>query len=681
MKAPAALALLALFGFADAPCEEHATRLDTVIVNGADADTGYRASEASTATRVESGVLETPYSVGTVSGEALRDSQVYRLEDTAMFMSGVQQSTGQSGLNTELIIRGFATGGAAYLNGVLDNQRFQVRDLALVERVEILKGHSSVLYGSGAPGGTVNYVSKKPQADSRSRLSFSSGSFGFNRLVADSTGTVDGNTDLLYRVIAVGQLSDTFRKNVPNDRATLAPSLTWQYSDRGSLTNELEYSFEDQPFRFDNVFTQGRVVFDRSYVDPRAKSARHHWRITNALSQQLAEDWSLHLTSQYFHTEREDLLFGFFTLVDENTLSGYYRDIHDHSDQHSLRGEVHGDLSLPIGRHHLILGMERNLIDDRLNSQRRIGGFTLNIFNPVFDHPVPATTRLDRDTESLEYGYYLYDKVDVADLWHFHAGVRYSSFKIEQILNDVGNEATGQDAYTYNAGLSFTPADFFAPYFGYSNSFQPNQGVDRNNALLPPKRGDLYEAGIKSSLFDRRLGLSAAVFRLSQSNLPARDPADPDFQVASGEIVSRGFEMDVAGQVTDNFQVVGNYTLMKAEFTHDPALKGNALHSVPAHSGALWAKYRFDTPLLGGRLETGGGMVFVGSRQGDDANSFTVPGYIRPDIFANYRWQDVGLQLKVENLLDKRYVSTSVFDDTVVQGNRRAVYGIVSVQY
>lgn len=260
----------------------------------------YITQTAQTATRTPTNLMETPYSVGVISPTLLQDSLGNRLEDLASFISGVQQSSADSGFNTDLRIRGFTTAGNAYLDGVLDNQRFYVRDLALVERVEILKGHSSVLYGAGSPGGTVNYISKKPKSTHETHLSYQTGSYDFNRLVADSTGALNQDKTLLYRVIAAGQLANDFREHITNDRVTFAPSLHWQYSRDGELDFGAEYSYQDQPYRFDNVYTQGRVIYDKSYVDPRAHSGRHYWGIKTELNQKLVDNWALHFPITIF---------------------------------------------------------------------------------------------------------------------------------------------------------------------------------------------------------------------------------------------------------------------------------------------------------------------------------------------------------------------------------------------
>jgi len=654
--------------------------LDTLVVTTPRLSDYYNAA-TDTATRTPASTLAVPFSVGVVNQALLQDSMALRLEDTAMFVSGVQQSSADSGFNTDLRIRGFTTIGSAYLDGVQDNQHFQVRDMALVEKIEILKGHSSVLYGSGSPGGTVNYISKKPQEQFKHSLSYETGSYDFNRAVVDSTGPLNQDKTVLYRVIAAGQLADDFRDNITHDRATIASSLTWNYQPGSALDVGFEYGYQNQPYRFDNVYTQNHVVYDRSYVDPRTGSDRKYWRFSAALKQELSDNWSVHFASHYFHVEREDLLFGFYTFKTPTKLSGYYRDIHDHYDQYNLRSEIHGRIDIFGSQHHLVGGVERNAADDRLNSDRRIGGYTLDVYNPVFNYPIPATTRLDKDLTQLEYGFYLNDQIDITRFWHITSGVRFSLFDGDSFQNDIFVPVTDQNAFTYNAGLSFTPVDNVAGYFSYSQSFQPNSGTDRNLKFLPAKQGDMYELGVKSAWFDKRLSTSAAIYQLTQNNLPGRDPLDPDYSVANGAVRGRGFELDVSGQVFERLQIVANYSLMDTEFIRHPVWRGNVFRSTPKHSGTLWGHYQLLIAGLPGQFKIGGGLVFVGRRFGDDANSFEVPGYVRPDLVAHYQLKQFDFRLKVENILDQRYVSSSIFDDTVIQGNRRTALFLVAMKF
>ena len=660
--------------------ETNETTLEAVTVTTASPNTRYDTPESSTASRILVKKSQTPYSVGTINQALLQDSQCKRLEDCAFFISGVQPDSNQSGLDAAVMIRGFSTAGATYLNGMLDNPRFQVHDIAILEQHDILKGSSSVLYGASSPGGIVNYVTKKPQAKSQNTVQFSVGNYDSYRIVADSTGKVADNENLLYRVIGAGQIANTFRPNVPQDKVTFAPSLSWQYAKQGKLDLELEYEYENRPYQFDNVYSQGEVVYDRAYVDPRAKSERHHWRVSSQLSQELVKNWNLILSSQFFHTERHDLLIGDYTFASPTTLSGYYRDIHDHYNQLSLRGEIHGKFDLLGTKHELVLGTERNYTQDYLNSQRKINGFKLDIYQPQFNYPLPTkTTPLNNNVTSVEYGQYLHDHITIADVIHIFSGFRYSEFKAYGIQNNATVQQPLQSAVVYNAGLSFTPSSDFSAYYGYNQSFQPNSGITRFGKPLAAKHGELHEIGIKTAFFDKKMHLSTALYQLKQYNLPRIDPIDRDYQITLGEIISHGLEIEMSGQLTEQWQVLANYSWIDAK----DKVQRTMLRSTPKHSGALWSNYQFPwNPFwANGKLKVGGGLIFVDKRFGDDANSFQVAGYIRPDFFIAYQLPPVDFRLNIENVFDKRYVSTSVADDTVVQGNRRFIQASMAVNF
>jgi iron complex outermembrane receptor protein len=295
----------------------------------------------------------------------------------------------------------------------------------------------------------------------------------------------------------------------------------------------------------------------------------------------------------------------------------------------------------------------------------------------VFNYPIPATTRLDSKMKQTEYGFYVNDQMDITRFWHITGGMRYSLFHANSHKNEVFVPVTDQKAVTFNAGLSFTPVDNIAGYFGYSQSFQPNAGMDKNLKFLPAKQGELLEFGVKSAWLDKRLNVSSAIYQLSQNNLSSRDPVDADYSIANGTVRGRGFELDVNGQVWDSLQIVANYSYMDTRFIQHPVWQGHGFRSSPKQSGTLWGIHSL--PITG--LKIGGGLVFVDRRWGDDANSFTVPGYVRADVVAHYQLAPFDFRFKVENLLDKRYVSSSVYDDTVIQGNRRTVLFLAAVAF
>lgn len=637
----------------------------------------YAVTETRTATRTDTASLNVPFSVGTVNQSLLQDAQLLRLEEIAPFISGVQASSANSGFDSDLRIRGFSTGGNHYLDGLQDNQHFEVRDTALIDKVEVLKGQSSVLYGSGSPAGAVNFISKKPQAEARHSLSYQTGSYELHRGVLDSTGALTADKSLLYRLIAAGQLANDWRANVTHNSVTVAPSLTWHYAPESSLNLAFEYRNQNQPYLFDTVYTQNQVLYDHSYVDPRARSNRQYWRVSGSVSQKLTDNWSLHFASHYFHVERQDLLFGFFTLVSPTRLSGYYRDIHDHYDQYSLRAELRGQFELFGSQHHVVSGVERHYNNDLFHSRESINGYRLDVYNPRFDYPVPSTKRSDKTQKQTEFGFYLNDTLDITRYLHLTGGFRYSFFNGNGSKNDVYAPMTDQNALVFNAGLSVTPVDNAAIYASYSQSFQPNAGMDKNHTFLPAKQGELYEVGIKATGFQKRLLSSVAVYQLKQSNLTSRDANHPDYFVANGAIRARGFEWDGNAQIGDDLQLLANYSYTDTTFLHHASYQGNSFRSTPRHSGTVWGHYQLPIE----NLKIGGGLIMVGSRWGDDANSFKVASYIRADAIAHYHLAPFDFRFKVENLLDKRYVSNSQFADTVVQGNRRTALFLINVAF
>ena len=493
----------------------------------------------------------------------------------------------------------------------------------------------------------------------------------------DSTGAVTADKSLLYRVIAAGQLANDFRANINHDSLSIAPSLTWNYAPESSLNVGFEYQKQKQPYRFDNVFTNNQVVYDRSYADPRNHSDRQYWRFSATVQQKIADNWAWHLANNYFHVERDDLLFGFDTLVTPSTLSGYYRDIHDHYDQYSLRSEIHGQFDVFGSKHQLISGIERNASNDRFRSNEGIGGFTLNIYNPVFNAPIPSSKRSDKGAKQTEYGFYLNDQIDITRFVHLTGGLRYSLFSANGSKNDTFVQGTDQKALVFNTGVSVTPVDNIAGYFGYSQSFQPNTGTDKNLKFLPAKQGELFEFGIKSTWFDKRLSVSSAAYQLTQTNLSNLDPSNQDYFIASGTVRGRGFELDINGKISENLQMVGNYSYMDTKFIQSASYQGNTFRNSPRNSGALWLNYALPIP----HLTLGGGTVFAGRSYGDDANSFVIPSYIRGDLTARYQIAPFDFRFKLENILDKRYVSSSVYNDTVIQGNRRTALFLIAIGF
>ncbi|MBD2677465.1 MULTISPECIES: TonB-dependent siderophore receptor [Nostoc] len=639
---------------------------------------GYRASNATTGSRLDIPLIETPASIGVITEEFIEDKAPRRVEDLAPYISGVTAGdSGQGGLFTDFQIRGFSTGSQVYVNGLRDNFRSLVRDFANIERLEILKGFSSLLYGTGSPGGVVNYITKKPQATPAYKFSADIGNFNFYRSEVDLTGPLTDDKNVLYRLILAFQDSDSFVDNVEDNRIFVAPSLTFSTGEGGTLTIEGEYYRQDKDTNSGAKFLNGEFFYDRSYTDPRNSQIYDHYRIAAYLDQPISKDWSLNLSGQYFNTQRDlNPLFtsGFF---EGDNLNRFYRTLFDDYYQYNLRGEVKGNFNIGASEHKLLVGAEYNKYRSQFTGNLAFFG-NIDLANPTFDVPIPTQlTPSSANFSDSNWGVYIQDFVKLGQ-FRLLAGLRYGGF---EFIN--GGVAQQEDNFiSPSIGLVYRLTDSASIYASFSQSTEPQFGLLSDGGLADPRKATQYEVGAKVNLLDDRLSVTAALFQLEQTNIAQTDPTNPDFNILVGDIRSRGFELDVKGKVTENLSLIAAYTYLDSEITTSvvPGQQGNRPINTPEHSLGLYGKYEFTEGSLRG-LSLGTGLVYVGEREGDNENSFQLPSYVRVDLGAAYKINNLTFRLAVENLLDIRYASGSNNAANITQGSPFAITGSVSVQF
>jgi len=651
-----------------------------VVVTGQQ-DTGYRVPDATTGTRLDIPLLETPASIGVIPRELIEDIAPNRGEDLIPFVPGVTRGTGgdsQGGNVPEFTIRGFDVGRQTYINGLRDSQRFVVRDLANIDRIEILRGLSSLLYGTGQPGGVVNYVTKKPQATPSNIVTFQAGSFNSYRGEVDFTGALNSDQTLLYRLVAAVQEADSFYANVEDNRLLVAPSITWLPGNGSSLTVETEYYQQRQNFNSGIKFFNNEFLYDRSYVDPRDRGQRDNYRISAYFEQPLAENWSLNLNGQYLDTYRDLLILSAFRF-DDDTLQYLYRNpLTDSYTQLNLRGEVRGNFQIGASDHKLLVGVEYSRFrSDFTGNTRNIFFGSIDVFNPTFGEPLPTDLAPSRTLFSnTDYGIYIQDFITLGR-FRILAGLRYGWFESE--FNDTKDPTTTFISPT--VGLVYNLTDSASLYASFSQSIQPQLGTLADGSFVDPITATQYEVGAKVNFLNDRLSVTAALFDLTQTNIAETDPNNPDFSILVGEVRSRGLELQVVGEVTDNFSLIAAYTLLDAQITKNTTgLQGNTFVNSPSNSFGLYAKYDFTQGGLRG-LSLSSGLVYVGDRQGDNYNSFDVPSYVRVDLGASYQLENLTFRLGIENLFDTRYVASTVNAANVSQGSPFAITGSISYQF
>ncbi|MDZ7970652.1 MAG: TonB-dependent siderophore receptor [Nostoc sp. DedSLP03] len=652
-----------------------------LVVTGEQND-GYRAPDATTGTRLDIPLLETPASIGVITRDLIEDIAPKRGEDLIPFVPGVTRGTGggdaQGGNIPEFTIRGFNVARQTYINGLRDNQRFLVRDLANIDRIEILKGLSSLLYGTGTPGGLVNYVTKKPQAIPSNAITFQAGSFNSYRGEVDFTGPLNTDKTLLYRLVAAVQDADSFYANVEDNRILVAPSITWLPANGSSLTVETEYYQQRQNFNSGIKFFNNEFLYDRSYVDPRDRGQRDNYRVSAYFDQPLGKNWSLSLNGQYLDTYRDLFILSAFRF-NGDTLQYLYRNpLTESYTQLNLRSEVRGNFKIGASDHKLLAGVEYSRFHaDLTGNTRNIFFGSIDVFNPTFGEPLPTDLAPGKQLSSnIDYGVYVQDFITLGR-FRILAGLRYGWFDAE--FNNLNTQ--NATFLSPTLGLVYKLTDSASVYASFSQSTEPQSGRLAGGGLIDPKSATQYEVGAKANFFNDRLSVTAALFDLTQTNIAETDFNNPDFSILVGEVRSRGLELQVGGKMTDNLSLIAAYTLLDAQITKNTTgQEGNTLVNSPSNSFGLYAKYDFTKGGLRG-LSLNSGLVYVGERQGDNANSFDVPSYVRVDLAASYKLENLTFRLGVENLFDTRYVASTVNTANVFQGSPLAITGSISYQF
>ncbi len=633
---------------------------------------GYRATRSASATRTDTAIHETPQSISVVPAQVVEDIGATRLEDALDYAGGVERGNnfGGQGL-TEFLVRGFSTQ-EFYRNGFAVNRGYpNMPDASTLERIEVLRGPASMLYGRGDPGGTFNIVSKQPQAERRTVLGSQVNTDGLRRGTLDTTGAVDESAAFTYRLNLVAEGSDSFRDHVESERYNIAPVLRWQLSDDTALILEGDYLHNRHPMdrgltRYPNQagdLSRDRFLGEESAGKLTNKNATTQLR----LEHQLDSQWMLRGGIQYLDGSLDG------GAVENNGLASDGRTVgRNYSERWlnwndlAVQANLEGHFDAAGLAHTLLLGVEF----DEYNYDsliRRSGGLTsdfpIDLYEPVYGQPLPALTRTTTyDDENLKsYAFFVQDQIALTERLKAQVGARLERFeqRYDNKLTPAGSWDQAHNAVSPRFGLIYDLTEELAVYANTSRSFKPNRGADRSSQAFDPEKGIAHEVGIKYELPEHDLSITAALFHITKENVLTSDPLDSNYQVAAGEARSRGFDISVAGNITPQWRVIGGYAYVDAEVTESSSASmpvGTRLANVPRHSFNLLDTYEFaDGPLAG--LGVGMGVKYVGDRKGGaSSTAFDMDAYTTVDLLAYYPLTErVRLNLNLNNVFDEEY--------------------------
>ena len=641
----------------------------------AEATNGYQPLNTSTATLTNMPMLDIPQVVNTVSDKVLEDQHATSLDEALYNVSNVVQTNTLGGTQDAFVRRGFGANrdGSIMTNGL---RTVLPRSFnAATERVEVLKGPASTLYGILDPGGLINVVTKRPETRFGGSISATSSSFGGGTGQIDVTGPIDG-TRLAYRLTGEYQDEDYWR-NFGNERSTfIAPSLTW-FGDDATVT--VLYSHRDYKTPFDRG-----TIFDLNTKQPvnvdRKTRFDEPFNVTDGQSDLAQLNAEYRLNSQW--TAKFDYSYSQDKYSDNQARVMAYDaktgnltrrvDATQGSTQrmHSTRADLQGNVDIAGFYNEILTGVSYENYDLlRTDMMRCKNVKDFNIYHPTYGNLSKCTTVSAADSDQTlkqeSYSAYAQDALYLTDKWIAVAGLRYQYYTQYAGKGRPFNVNTDSrdEQWTPKLGLVYKLTPSVSLFANYSQTFMPQSSIASYIGDLPPETSNAYEVGAKFDLFD---GITANIelFDIHKRNVLYNESVGGEtIAKTAGRVRSQGVEVDLAGSLTENTNFIASYGYTDAKVLEDPDYAGKPLPNVPRHTGSLFLTYDIHNAIGGNTLTLGGGGHGVSRRSATNGADYYLPGYFVADAFAAYKMKlqyPVTLQVNVKNLFDKTYYTSSI---------------------
>jgi catecholate siderophore receptor len=690
--------LVALACSAWAPAHADEPAMPEVVIRDRKIDAGsYEVTETNTATKINVPLRDIPQTVNVVPAVVLHDQNALSLQDALQNVPGLSFSVGD-GQRDQVTIRGFSAISDQFVDGVRDDALY-FRDLSNIERVEVLKGPASVLYGRGSAGGLVNRVTKKPLADPLLEAGVTLGSHGQRRGEFD-VGTASADKDALFRLTGAVEDSTGFRDRYFLRRQALAPSGTFRLSPATTLTLQADYlhdkrladqgvpSYHGRPVDVPvETYFGAANATARAFVQSDVKSA------TATLDHAFTPDLKLHTVLRAYDYALDRNYTSIGTIKDgasPTVAIGQSHRLRD-EDGRYLQNELAQTVDWGTTNHKLLYGLElgRQNKSEVLRSRNNVA--TYNLFHPVLvDLPVlPDSIAPSADNRNRVdiAGLYVQDLVALTPEWKVLAGVRYDHLKQDRDDRTAKNVDLHRvdDTWSPRLGAVYQPTGRVALYASWNRSFQPiadSFTFRANSDTLKPTQTVNKEAGVKLDL-SARASLTAALFDMTQSNIQVADPANTNFSLPVGRQRTRGLELSFMGEIAPGWDAIAGYANMRGKIEDSTErtsagtpFEGNTAALTPRHTFNAWIKRR-----LNGHFWVAAGGRAESSRYASPDDLTTLPGYGVLQLGGGYDGSKVDVTVTVRNVLNRiYYVSAhSGANDYNMPGETRAV--LVSARY
>jgi iron complex outermembrane receptor protein len=679
-----------------------ALALPTLEVEGSSRvqpDRGLVAHQATTGTKTATPLIETPQAISVITREQMDMRQVQGVSEALRYTAGVRPDAyGENARYDWFYLRGFT----AHTNGVfLDGLRFDVGALTGkpepwgLERVEVLRGPSSVLFGQNAPGGIVNLVSRRPTDTPQGEVRLSAGSHDRLQGAFTTSGPISRDGTWSYSLTGLLRDSDTQVDVTQDDRAFIAPALTWRPSADTKLTLLSYYQYDETlgseflPYVGTVVPSAfGRVPRSRFTGEPSFDTfVRRQYGIGYEFEHRLADAWTVRQNLRYGHVDGDwRQTYGLGLRPDGRTLNRYSYESRRESSAFQVDTQLEHRFATGALRHTLLAGLDYSRASFE-NVQNGALGTGLDLYAPVYGGVVRTLAPLSNDLQTRsQLGLYIQDQIRYGN-WALTVGARNDWATTETESRLRGTTTTAEDsAFTGRIGLVYLAPGGIAPYVSYSTSFLPQLGTAAGGVPFRPTEGEQFEAGVKFQPPGSNSFAQVAAFQLTQRNSLTTDPTNRLFQVQTGEVEVRGIELEAVAAITPELRVIAAYTYLDAEITKaNDGTAGNRPNGIPAHTASLYGDYSFaeGTTLHG--LGLGLGVRYIGNTPVGNANVALVPSVTLLDASLRFDFERLSpsmrgmrFNLTGSNLTDEAYVAACDSPSACFYGTGRTILGTLS---
>jgi iron complex outermembrane recepter protein len=669
------------------------TTLPAVIVEGrGDSDT-YVATRSTSGTKSDTPIVETPQSISVVTRKQIDDQKPRSVTEALNYTPGV--FTGLVGATNRYdyaALRGFTEtetdnillDGLKLLSdpGSYSSMQF---DPFFVERIDVLRGPASALYGRNAPGGVVALTSKQPLFTPHREATVTLGNMNRREATFDLTGPVGDSKQVAYRLSALGRTLDSQFDHVEEGRYAIAPSLAIDFTQDTRLLLQAYLQHDPSGGYHGGVPADASVTnqhnghyLPRSFFD--GDTNYNEFRRTERMvgyqfEHAFNEAWSVKQNFRYLASDLDLKQVYSAGWAGPNTLNRYYSGAEESLRGWTIDNQLQGSFATGPVAHTLVAGFDYQARENNGHwDSAQVS--SLDVFAPSYGNAtLGSNTQTPVDRKLTQAGFYAQDQLAI-DRWRLQLGVREDLARVSNLAGPNGARSDYDGAQlTKRAGAVYLFENGIAPYASYAESFNPSGFTDPNGQLLDPTEGRQYEIGARYEPVNTRSLFSAAVFDLTQSNVATRVPATA-YYMPTGTVRSRGLELEARTQLSERLDIVASYTYTDVRYIESSAsLQGKTPYQVPRHMASLWGHYE-----LPAGLGLGAGIRYIGSSWADNENTLKVPAYVLFDLSLradlgrlNPSLKGATLSVNAHNLFDNDYVASCASLDYCYFGEARTV--------